>query len=67
LALNTVLEQCRKGMGYPITLSEAHHLAVIKSADRDRFFDLITRHLLSLGVADIRVSPKEAKKRSGFV
>jgi hypothetical protein len=67
LTLNTVLTQCHKGMGYPICLSEAHHLAVIKSADRDRFFDLVTRHLLTLGVRNIRVSPKESKKRSGFV
>jgi hypothetical protein len=67
LALAAVLEQSKKGMGYPISLSEAHHLAVIRGQDRERFFDLITQHLVGLGVRRVRVSPKESKKRSGFV
>jgi len=36
-----VLDQCRKGQGYPITLSEAHELAVIRGADREVFYRLV--------------------------
>jgi len=66
-ACAVVAAQVSKGRGYPVALSEAHNLAVIRGADRERFFDLVKRHLVSLGVKQIRVSPKESKKRSGFV
>ncbi|MFN8550915.1 MAG: DNA double-strand break repair nuclease NurA [Candidatus Obscuribacterales bacterium] len=66
-AMSMILSQCQKGMGYPISLAESHHLAVIKGTDRDQFFELITRHLLTLGVSQIKTSPKQSKKRWGFV
>lgn len=66
-ALGMVLSQCRKGMGYPVSLAESHHLAVIKGNDRDQFFELITKRLLTLGISQIKTSPKLAKKRFGFV
>jgi hypothetical protein len=47
-------------------LSEAHHLAVIKGPERERFFELISNQMVSLGVRP-RVSPKECRKRKGFV
>lgn len=67
IAMSMVLSQCRKGMGYPVSLAESHHLAVIKGNDRDQFFELITRHLLSLGITQVKTSPKQEKKRWGFV
>jgi hypothetical protein len=66
-ALSTVLSQAQKGKGYPVCLSEAHHLAVIRGGDRERFFALMTQHLVGIGVPRVRVSPKESKKRIGFV
>ncbi len=66
-ALSAVRTQVEKGQGYPVALAEAHHLAVIKGPDRERFFQLITDRMVSLGVGQIRVSPKESQKRSGFV
>ena len=33
-----VWDQCRKGKGYPITLSEAHEQAVIRGPDRELFY-----------------------------
>jgi len=66
-ALSTVLSQAEKGKGYPICLSEAHHLAVIRGGDRERFFALMAQHLVGMGVPRVRVSPKESKKRIGFV
>jgi hypothetical protein len=36
-----VLDQCRRGNGYPVALSEAHEQAVVTGADRDRFWQLV--------------------------
>ncbi|PWU00462.1 MAG: hypothetical protein C5B53_04050 [Candidatus Melainabacteria bacterium] len=66
-ALGAVLSQVRKGMGYPVALAEAHHLAVIKGNDRKQFFDLLTRHLVLIGASHVAISPKEKKKRVGLV
>ncbi|MBA4077240.1 MAG: nuclease, partial [Cyanobacteria bacterium PR.023] len=66
-AMQAVRTQVEKGQGYPVALAEAHHLAVIKGPERERFFELVTNQMISLGVGNIRVSPKESQKRSGFV
>ncbi len=67
LTLAVTAAQVEKGRGYPVALSEAHNQAVIKAKDREQFFELIKRHLISLGVRQVRVSPKESRKRIGFV
>lgn len=66
-ALQMVLAQTNKGAGYPICLAEAHNMAVIRAADRSKFFQLVSRHLIELGIAKVRVSPKETGKRRGIV
>ena len=65
--LALTLNQTIKGKGYPIVLTEAHHLAVIKNQERKQFFDLVGKHLMSLGVKRIGTSPKEQKKQTSFV
>jgi hypothetical protein len=67
IAFGAILSQCNKGRGYPVALAEAHHLAVVRGQDRQRFFDMITRHLISKGVKQVGVSPKERQKRIGLV
>src|SRR5262249_42016903 len=67
MALGTLQAQVEKGKGYPIALSEAHHLAVIRGSDRQQFFEQIAKHLVSLGVGRVKTSPKESNKRVGFV
>lgn len=67
LMLSATLSQADKGMGYPVALSEAHNLAVIRGSDRSKFFDLLTRHLVGLGVGKVRVSPKESRKRRSII
>jgi hypothetical protein len=67
LAMSVVASQVEKGRGYPVALSEAHNLAVIRGKDREQFFELIKKHLVSLGVKQVQISPKESKKRIGFV
>lgn len=36
-----LVDQCRRGQGYPIALSEAHEKAVVTGADRDVFWRLV--------------------------
>jgi hypothetical protein len=61
------ISQAGKGMGYPVCLSESHHLAIIRGSERQKFFELLTSHMVNLGLPKIRTSPKENRKRVGFV
>ncbi|MCF2970252.1 DNA double-strand break repair nuclease NurA [Synechococcus sp. Nb3U1] len=65
-ALAGVLSQVQKGFGYPVALAEAHHLAVVRGGDRQRFFALIEQELIRAGLRNVAVSPKEAQKRGGI-
>jgi hypothetical protein len=51
----TVVDQCRKGRGYPVVLSESHEQAVVRGADRDVFYkflrDAFVSHHLPAGVS----------------
>jgi hypothetical protein len=54
-----VLDQCKRGQGYPVALGEAHEKAVITGADRENFWQmvessLIAEHIHSLGSAKSR-------------
>lgn len=66
-AFAVVMAQANKGMGYPICLAEAHHLAVIRGHERTKFFELLATRMVDLGLPKIRQSPKETLKRTGFV
>jgi hypothetical protein len=57
----TVLDQCHKGMGYPVALAEAHEQAVVKAPDRRAFNELVRRQ----GVSG--PSAKLARKRTGVL
>jgi hypothetical protein len=46
---SVVLDECRKGEGYPIALSEAHEHAVIRAAEREAFARLMERRLRRSG------------------
>lgn len=55
-------DQAQKGMGYPVALAEAHQQAVVRGAERDVFYDMVTAVLTRRGVqADM--SPKNLRKR----
>lgn len=41
LTHSLVLDQCRRGMGYPAALTEAHEQAVISGSDRESFKELV--------------------------
>jgi hypothetical protein len=59
-------DQAQKGMGYPITLQEAHNQAVVSREDRARFFALLSQRMAAAGVT-VAVSHKQLKKRAGVV
>ena len=66
-AMSALVAQIKKGHGYPITLSEAHNMAIVRQADRSHFFSLIEEQLLRIGQHKITVSPKEKRKRQGIL
>ena len=41
LAHSLILDQCRRGPGYPIALMESHEQAVITTSDRRYFAELV--------------------------
>jgi len=55
-----VLDQCRRGQGYPVALSEAHEQAVVTAADRESFWQLVE----SLLIGEKMPTPTSAKSFS---
>ena len=45
LTHSLILDQCRKGMGYPVAIMEAHEQAVINGHDRELFRRMIEEAL----------------------
>lgn len=66
LVHSLVLDQCRRGQGYPVALSEAHEQAVLTGADRENFQRLVE---LSLAEEHLPVSSsiKSMSKRTRWV
>ncbi len=67
VACGAILAQVNRGAGYPLVLAEAHHLAVIKNSDRERFFSLLSEHMIALGATAIQTSNKLSRKRFSAV
>jgi hypothetical protein len=55
-----VLDQCRRGHGYPVALSEAHEQAVVTGADRENFWQLVESSLAEEHLP----APSSAKSQS---
>jgi hypothetical protein len=60
LTHSLVLDQCRRGQGYPVALGEAHEQAVVTGADRESFWQLVE----SLMIGEHLPTPKSAKSFS---
>jgi hypothetical protein len=58
----TTVDQCRKGRGYPVVLSESHEQAVVRGADRDVFYGLL-REAFVRSHLDAGVSVKQLRKQ----
>ncbi|XUX00323.1 MAG: DNA double-strand break repair nuclease NurA [Dehalogenimonas sp.] len=61
-----VLEQVKKGNGYPVTLSEAHEQAVITGADRELFYEVVDTYLAERGLP-VSVSAKSFSKQARWI
>jgi hypothetical protein len=61
-----VLDQCRRGQGYPVALSEAHEKAVVSGADRQEFWGLVEDSLTTEKMP-VNTSTKSRSKRTRWV
>jgi GNAT superfamily N-acetyltransferase len=66
LAHALLLDQCRRGQGYPVALSEAHEQAVVTAADTENFRRLVEEWLSEEHVA-VSTSAKSRSKRTRWV
>lgn len=66
LAHCLVLDQCRRGLGYPVALSEAHEQAVVTGADRESFWQLVESSLVEEDLPSF-TSAKSFSKRTRWV
>jgi hypothetical protein len=60
------LDQCRRGQGYPVALSEAHEQAVLTGADREQFQYLVELALSEKHLPTI-TSAKSRSKRTKWI
>ena len=61
-----IYDQCSKGFGYPVALSEAHEQAVITGADREQFWNLVDRSLSEDSLA-LQGSLKQRSKKVKWI
>jgi GNAT superfamily N-acetyltransferase len=66
LAHWVVLDQARRGYGYPVALAEAHEQAIVRWADREAFFRLVARGLVRAGHGVV-LSRKQVRKRGALI
>ncbi len=66
LVHSLVLDQCQRGQGYPVALSEAHEQAVVTNADRENFWQLVESSLVDEHLPSLS-SAKSRSKRTRWV
>jgi hypothetical protein len=66
LAHVLVLDQCRRGQGYPVALSEAHEKAVVSAMDREQFWGLVEETLIEEKLP-VNTSTKSRTKRTRWL
>jgi hypothetical protein len=66
LTHSLVLDQCRRGQGYPVALSEAHEKAVVTAADREQFWQLVENSLVGENLP-VTGSAKARSKRTRWI
>jgi len=66
LTHSLTLDQCRRGHGYPVVLSEAHEQAVVTGADRENFWELVESSLVAEHLPGTG-SAKSLSKRTRWV
>ena len=66
LTHSLVWDQCRRGQGYPVAISESHEQAVVNAGDRRVFRRMLTDSLDRQGLSTA-TSQKDRSKRSPWV
>jgi hypothetical protein len=66
LVHSLVLEQVKKGNGYPVALAEAHEQAVVTGADREVFYEVIDAYMADRGLPT-NVSAKSFSKKARWI
>jgi hypothetical protein len=66
LVHSLVLDQCQRGQGYPVALSEAHEQAVVTGADRENFWQLVESSLVEERLPSLS-SAKSLSKRTRWI
>ncbi len=61
-----VFDQCQRGQGYPVALSEAHEQAVVTTSDRENFRELVESTLTEEHIPSV-TSGKSFSKRTRWV
>lgn len=61
-----VLDQCQRGQGYPVALSEAHEKAVVTGVDKEYFWQLVESFLVEEHLPTL-TSGKSRSKRTRWV
>ncbi len=55
-------DQVQKGNGYPVALAEAHQHVVVRGAERELFYEMVSETLVRRGIR-ANLSPKNLRKR----
>lgn len=63
LGHSMIIEQCRKGQGYPVAISEAHEQAVISGPDRQLFKQMVSETLERQGISTYTSEKERSKSR----
>lgn len=66
LVHSLVLDQCQRGQGYPVALSEAHEKAVVTGTDRENFWQLVESSLVEEHLPSL-TSAKSQSKRTRWI
>jgi len=62
LGHSLIMEQCKKGNGYPVAISEAHEQAVINGSDRYLFKEMVNQALERQGINTYSSQKDRSKK-----
>ena len=63
LSHTLIAEQCRRGQGYPVAISEAHEQAVITGRDRQLFKQMVSETLERQGLPTYNSQKERSKQR----
>ena len=57
-----ILDQCDKGLGFPVSIAEAHEQAVLKTTDR-QYFEKLIQETMNIHAMEFNSSEKSRSKR----